>query len=898
MRAWADSPMLSSRSASLQGGSALVAGRRGGVYSDSRTRRTDDAVASRPQSHSPATRRTAISSKLWAPSEQHDASPAGPTERISKASGSNDDDDQAPDRPRRVLRIKKDKADAPTFAQRQFRLLLRSDPSEPTLQPSSSETETFTAASRAHDIPALADSLAAEPDSARHNDTLTVSVAPTQLRADAPVWVPPTVPSGTVRLQTLRPCAKPWYAPPAHVADPSASALPDPPQLLEPGTIPLPISALPEFALISPVQQTNWQMHDPYFGSQVPLWSAASPFTAPGFAHIQSWPEHVMFEPETISKQESPLPGTPRALSPAKTSVTVTPRPTPFDRSAAPSPELQDVVPEKHAVTEDKFRQWLFPLSPGRPGHAARPSIIRRHTMPERGSRDDPASFGETASKAVPGVASTLAVRVEEFRMGLKRPDGPRVLPPDLPLRHPVMRLADANGSPSFTPSPESPNKGEAAIGSATVSDPGQYGSKLDEILGYIKAQAEATHPPQIPGVSTQQLVEAAHSLDEIIAALRSIPGRMEQHALVITLRAELASSESANARAQAQVDSLNQRLEWAQKDKETAALALEEGHARLMDCLEQLRVADGERATMLKRAVVAEAEGKSLRDAVDAGKSIEEGLRMELKVCKEQLDECRAASTNATAQKDAELAVLRAKLDILDTTRAKDEGCSSAIASLERAAQAMHEGVKQEFHQLDRVIAGHRVGDRPRAATVALDTVLRTEVDRLEEVLNSSTAREAHARSQDRDVKETAKELRIELNEAASSDATRASGFENLQQALAKAEEVQVNLRIIAAERQASIRMQEARLQALAQENIYWRHFALEHDRRLFRLYMASRPLNGLNGRGAGKTGVARAGDGQDEGGSACGAMVASEREGDGGVWYDLARDEPAIAG
>ncbi|WVF72698.1 hypothetical protein IAT40_007516 [Kwoniella sp. CBS 6097] len=363
----------------------------------------------------------------------------------------------------------------------------------------------------------------------------------------------------------------------------------------------------------------------------------------------------------------------------------------------------------------------------------------------------------------------------------------------------------------------------------------------------------------------TLQLHQAISALrEQQAAAIRATDAKAEHEAMMQSLKTELEDARISISESRAQADVLRQRLVDTRQDRDDLRQELDATKSRLGEAQMNRRRVDGEVDGVVARALAAELERDALARAVSDGREEEESLWAELRGWKQELEREKETSRLALAEKESEIVAVQAQLHAHlslareqqqqeATARSREPSASaSGLAELSQAAVTFQEDVMARFGKLDEHMhESMRSRVKEYEAVLDRNRILQGEVDGLRGRLEDSADRFARLQLN------TANSLsKSEVDHKSLSDKLEAeqsrrmeveAKLESMAKEFRKAKEEKLNHQLIAAQLEATNRQNEIRFQALTQENVYWRQFALEHDRRRFKNYLSSQPFKGI---------------------------------------------------
>ncbi|WWC93631.1 hypothetical protein V866_000466 [Kwoniella sp. B9012] len=391
--------------------------------------------------------------------------------------------------------------------------------------------------------------------------------------------------------------------------------------------------------------------------------------------------------------------------------------------------------------------------------------------------------------------------------------------------------------------------------------------SKFDEVAS-----------TQLSGSATlTQAIEALQYAQQ--AAQQRAREEDDQRAIISALRGEIEDNRIAISESRAQVDVLNQRLKDTRQDRDELRIQSEGLMSRLESMVVRQNKLEGELDGVVARALAAELERDARARSVNESKDLEDGLRSELREYQEQLEKERENSERSINQKESEIVAMQSQIhhQLSQITEQKEKiqsleqsllqqkedeeeadkpklATESSIIEMSQNALTFQEELMSRLSKLDENMY-EAMGSRVKEYESVLDRnrILQAEVDFLRERLEASADRftklqlstsnslSAHTVAQ--------QALCDKLSDETKRREIAETKMEEMKKELERVREEKMNWNVIASERQAMARMQEIRLQALTQENVYWRQFALEHDRRSFKSYLQTKPFRNPDG-------------------------------------------------
>ncbi|WVQ99911.1 hypothetical protein IAU59_007054 [Kwoniella sp. CBS 9459] len=342
----------------------------------------------------------------------------------------------------------------------------------------------------------------------------------------------------------------------------------------------------------------------------------------------------------------------------------------------------------------------------------------------------------------------------------------------------------------------------------------------------------------------------------------------LENEESMRALEEELRDARISVSESRAQADVLKQRLIDTRQDRDDLRHELDETNLRLEEATMYRKRMEGESDGLVARALAAELERDALAKVVVEGRDIESSLRAELQEWKEELEKEKETSRLALAEKETEIVAVQAQLHAhLYLTREREQAqvqaqaqynaiepsaSASALAELSQTAVTFQEEVMARFGKLDEHMH-ESMGSRVKEYEAVLDRnrILQGEVDGLRGRLEDSADRFAKLQLKTTNALSKAEiEHKTLLEKLEAEQSKRLEGearLESMAKEVQRAKAEKMNFQLIAAQLEATSRQSEVRLQALTQENVYWRQFALEHDRRRFKHYLSTQPFKGV---------------------------------------------------
>jgi hypothetical protein len=238
--------------------------------------------------------------------------------------------------------------------------------------------------------------------------------------------------------------------------------------------------------------------------------------------------------PASIKHSPEPLTTAKLYASPSKYSSLTSEETTSEDETpAATLAFTQPEIKVDHAADDRRFREWVFPSAEAH-ANAAKPSISRRHTMPDEAIPDDPFQVVQSGH-TMAGIASTsLATRVGDLRAMLGRPtsaDAPegdedevrdisRSTSVEFPIRAQNRELAVVNGTP------------KRRSRSSSVVQPAVEEADVSELLRQLQATAG-----RLEQLVAEQRVDVGRNEDEQTQLVEAV-GRKSKEDQGAVLRA------------------------------------------------------------------------------------------------------------------------------------------------------------------------------------------------------------------------------------------------------------------------------------------------------------------------------------------------------------------------
>ncbi|WWD02430.1 hypothetical protein V865_000469 [Kwoniella europaea PYCC6329] len=386
--------------------------------------------------------------------------------------------------------------------------------------------------------------------------------------------------------------------------------------------------------------------------------------------------------------------------------------------------------------------------------------------------------------------------------------------------------------------------------------------------------------------VASTQLSGSA-TLSQAIEALQYAQQAAEQRAreeddhraIISALREETEDNRITISETRAQAEVLNQRLKDTRQDRDELRTQSDGMMSRLESMSVRQNKLEGELDGVVARALAAELERDALARSVNESRDLEDGLRSEIREYQEQLEKERENSERSINQKESEIVALQSqiqyqlsqiteqkeKIQFLEQSlpqQKEDEGeadkpklaTESSIIEMSQNALTFQEELMSRLGKLDENMY-ETMGSRVKEYESVLDRnrILQAEVESLRERLEASADRFAKLQlstSSSLSAHTVAQQaLCDKLSDETKRRESAETKMEEMKKELERVREEKMNWNVIASERQAMARMQEIRLQALTQENVYWRQFALEHDRRRFKSYLQTKPFRNPDG-------------------------------------------------
>ncbi|WRT68292.1 uncharacterized protein IL334_005268 [Kwoniella shivajii] len=377
--------------------------------------------------------------------------------------------------------------------------------------------------------------------------------------------------------------------------------------------------------------------------------------------------------------------------------------------------------------------------------------------------------------------------------------------------------------------------------------------------------------------------------ISQAIESLRSATERYstyqdEQNSQIAPLRKEIDDYKSRLSESRTGNDLLKRRLEDGKREIEELKDQLKSTITRMEEMtLSQQNEKEGQ-VNQIARTIAAESERDHLAKTLNEKGGIEQDLRAELREYQEQLEKERLESRVKLSEKESQITVLKSQLQANDLISQLVSTSASALDEMSQDTMTFQDEMMNRISKLDENVH-ESMGNRDKEYEIVLDRnrFLQGEVDTLHQRLEGSADRFAKLQSSISDTLSSNASAQKSLTDQLALEAQRREDtemiLENIKKNLEKAKEETLNWNIIAAERQAMAKMQEVRLQAISQENVYWRQFALEHDRRRFQSFMSTNPF---------KSGEESVQDCMSVNQDKIGIAEHMRRADDHGTWYD----------
>ncbi|WWC90815.1 uncharacterized protein L201_005752 [Kwoniella dendrophila CBS 6074] len=381
----------------------------------------------------------------------------------------------------------------------------------------------------------------------------------------------------------------------------------------------------------------------------------------------------------------------------------------------------------------------------------------------------------------------------------------------------------------------------------------------------------------QLSGSSTiSQAIEALQYAQNA-ADQRSL-NEAEQRTMIVGLREEIQDKQNNLSESRAQYDILSQRLKDTRQDRDELRIQLDRMSIRMENMTIKQNRLEGELDGVIARALAAELERDALAKSLNDRRDTEDGLRSELRKYQGQLEKERDQSQAVSVQKESEIIAMQTtiheqisqihqqaeKMMSLEKTISEKENeeqeerkksaSESTLLEVTQNTSTFQEQLMERLTKLDQNMSDSKESrEREHESVLDRNRILQGEVDSLRDRLEASADRFAKLQLSTSSLLSANSVAERALSDKLTDEIKRReeaeSKMEEMRKQLEKEKEEKVNWNIIASERQAMSRMQEVRLQALTQENVYWRQFALEHDRRRFKSYMNTKPFKNSDG-------------------------------------------------
>ncbi|WWC63180.1 uncharacterized protein I303_105780 [Kwoniella dejecticola CBS 10117] len=387
--------------------------------------------------------------------------------------------------------------------------------------------------------------------------------------------------------------------------------------------------------------------------------------------------------------------------------------------------------------------------------------------------------------------------------------------------------------------------------------------------------------------IASSQL-SGSETISQAVEALQYAQNAAEQRSFeedtqrrtIMALREEIEDKAITISESRALADVLNQRLKDTRQDRDELRVAIQGVTDRLQEVSLKGSKLEDELDGVVARVLAAELERDALAKALTEGRDAEDRSRGEVREYQEQLDKERGDHQAALAEKESEIVDMqstihtqlseikehREAINSLQNTIADNErdklaeqekrqlAQESTLAELSQNALSHQEELMARLNKLDENMY-ESMGSRVKEYESVLDRnrILQAEVDSLRERLEASAGRFAKLQLSTSNSLSANSVAQQALSDKLCDEIKRREEAEKekeeMRKELEKTKEEKTNWRLVASERQAMARMQEIRLQALSQENVYWRQFALEGDGRRYKEYMGSKPFRNGDG-------------------------------------------------
>ncbi|WWC71672.1 uncharacterized protein I206_105630 [Kwoniella pini CBS 10737] len=377
-------------------------------------------------------------------------------------------------------------------------------------------------------------------------------------------------------------------------------------------------------------------------------------------------------------------------------------------------------------------------------------------------------------------------------------------------------------------------------------------------------------------------------TISQAIEALQNAQNAAEQRHLeqesqskiIMALREEIDHKVISITEYRAQMDVLNQRLNDTRCDKTELRDQMQGLMTRMEEMTLKSSKMENELNGVLARALAADFERDALASSLKEEKDIQDSLRSELKEYQQQLEKEHRNHQAKLAEKQVEfdsmqsaihtqLSEIKEQRQAIKTlqetisthereqvaeTEKRHVAQESALIEFSQNALTHQEEIMARLNKLDENMY-ESMGSKVKEYETVLDRnrTLQSEVDSLRERLAASADRFAKLQLTTTDTVSANTAIQLAISDKLTDETKRKeeaeSKMEEMRKELEKVKEEKINWHLVATERQAMARMQEIQLQALCQENVYWKQFALDADRRRFKDFMETKPFRNEDG-------------------------------------------------
>ncbi|WVO17744.1 hypothetical protein L204_105442 [Cryptococcus depauperatus] len=359
--------------------------------------------------------------------------------------------------------------------------------------------------------------------------------------------------------------------------------------------------------------------------------------------------------------------------------------------------------------------------------------------------------------------------------------------------------------------------------------------------------------------------------LHEAIAALHLAEDAANQRSRIVeeqaremnAMKTKLEENMDQQRELKADVEVLKQRLKDSRRERDELRESLQTKDKWLKEAMTKQNKVSEEIDRLVARTLAAELERDALAKSLDNEREEEKELVRSMAEMRQEMENQAESSRLDLAEKDAFLSQVQSELH--ETRQALDEtkrvamrtpatpqpplATASALCELTQAAftfheealsrmgkldDAMHESMESRVKEYENVLEQNRkLGGEVEGLRTKLEETSAKHHELERDLLPKLSILEA-------DNKTKTEFLAHEIKRREEAE----KKVQDMETHMATMQEQIMKWQVELAIRQSQASTNEMRLQTLAQENTYWREFALNADRRRFKSYLASKPF------------------------------------------------------